>query len=111
MSPLPAWLQTPPPTLGLQIDTHRVTAVLVEAGGAVERGRGRLGRVALAVPDTAARVSLVPFAQGPASARDLEQLVRLQLRRTVPFPADEAELAWARGPLRGTGTTIVVAAM
>jgi len=30
MSPLPAWLQTPPPTLGLQIDAQRVTAVLVD---------------------------------------------------------------------------------
>ncbi|HTV02958.1 MAG TPA: pilus assembly protein PilM [Luteitalea sp.] len=150
MSPLPAWLQTPPPTLGLQIDTHRVTAVLVEAGAAspvvrgfasaplpsgalvpsltahnvhqrdaivsamrraVEQVGGRHRRVALAIPDTAAKVSLLPFEQIPASPRDLEQLIRLQLRKTVPFPADEAQLAWSRGPMRGTGTTIVVAAM
>ena len=40
MSPLPAWLHTPPPTLGLQIDTQRVTAVLVDRTAATPVVRG-----------------------------------------------------------------------
>lgn len=150
MSPLPAWLHTPPPTLGLQIDTQRVTAVLVDRTAAtpvvrgmatapipasalvpsltavnvverdvvvaavrsvIEQIGGRQRRVALVIPDTAAKVSLLPFEQVPSHARDLEQLVRLQLRKTVPFPVDDAQLAWSRGPARGTAATVVVAAM
>ena len=150
MSPRPAWLHTPPPTLGLQIDTQRVTAVLVDRTAAtpvvrgmatapipasalvpsltavnvverdvvvaavrsvIEQIGGRQRRVALVIPDTAAKVSLLPFEQVPSHARDLEQLVRLQLRKTVPFPVDDAQLAWSRGPARGTAATVVVAAM
>jgi type IV pilus assembly protein PilM len=150
MSPLPAWLQTSPPTLGLQIDTLRVTAVLVDRAAAtplvrgmatvalppgalvpsltavnmvqrdvvvaavrtvIDQIGGRPRRVALVIPDTAAKVSLLPFEQVPSNGRDLEQLIRLQLRKTVPFPVEEAQLAWSRGPARGATTTVVVAAM
>lgn len=150
MSPLPAWLHTPPPTLGLHLDAHRVTAVSVDGAGAspvvrglatatlpagalapslvspnvlqrdavaqairdvVDRAGGRGRRVALAVPDTAAKVSLLSFEVIPSSARDLEQLIRLQLRKTVPFPVEEAQVAWTPGGQDATGTTLVVAAM
>lgn len=150
MSPLPAWLQTPPPTLGLSIDPVRVTAVLVEPAGTspviravgtsrvpegalvpsltaanvVERGGvvnaiqeavdqvgGRHKRVALALPDTAGKVSLLPLETVPASARDLEQLIRLQLRKAIPFSVDEAQVTWATGPTRGTAATVVATAM
>ncbi len=150
MSPLPAWLQTPPPTLGLHLDARRVTAVVADrAGGApviralgsavlpdgalvpsltaanvVDRDAcvraireavgqvgGRHRRVALAVPDTAAKVSLLPFDQVPSHARDLDQLVRLQLRKTMPFPVEEAQIACSRGPAIGGATTMVVAVM
>lgn len=150
MSPLPFWLQTPPPTLGLELDAHRVTAVLVDRTAApaiirasasialpagaivpsltttnipgrdavvravrdvVDRVGGRHRRAALVIPDTAAKVSLLPFDQVPPSAKDLEQLIRLQLRKTVPFPLDQAQVAWSSGPLRGAGATFAVAAM
>lgn len=150
MSPLPAWLQTPPPTLGLSVDAVRVTAVVVDASGAapvvravgssrvpdgalvpsltavnvidrdaviaavrqaVEQVGGRHRRVALALPDTAAKVSLLPLETVPSSPRDLEQLIRLQLRKAIPFAIDEAQVAWATGPARGTAATVVATAM
>lgn len=150
MPTLPAWLQTPPPTLGLHLDTHRVTAVLVDrdaasplirqvasaplppgalvpsltghnilqssvvvqaVGGLLDQMGGRHRRVALAIPDTAAKVSLLPFEELPANTRDLEQLIRLQLRKTVPFPVEDAQVTWAQGGRQEGVTTLVVTAM
>ena len=57
---------------------------------AVQRVLGAVGvsrgRVALVVPDGAAKVSLVRFEKVPAKAEDLAQLVRWQVRKSVPFP-------------------------
>lgn len=150
MPSLPAWLQTPPPTLGLHLDTHRVTAVLVDrhagvptirgvASAALPAGAlvpsltghnvlqtaavvgavrevvgqvgGRVRRVALVIPDTAAKVSLLPFEEVPANPRDLEQLLRLQMRKSVPFPMEDAQITWAQGGPQQTGTLLVVTAM
>jgi hypothetical protein len=150
MPTLPAWLQTPPPTLGLHLDAQRLTAVVVDRDaatpivrnvasvplppgaivpsltghnvlqssvvvqairGLLDQIGGRHRRVALAIPDAAAKVSLLPFEQVPTSARDLEQLIRLQLRKTVPFPVDDAQVTWSRGGQHDGGTTLVVTAM
>jgi hypothetical protein len=150
MSPLPAWLRTAPPVLGLHLDAHGATAVLVDRAaptpvvravasvglpsgaivpsltapnvlqrdevvqairGVVEQVGGRPRRVALAIADTAAKVSLLPFEQVPASPRDLEQLIRLQLRKTVPFPVEDAQVTWSRGGQHDGTTTLVVTAM
>jgi Tfp pilus assembly PilM family ATPase len=50
-------------------------------------------RAALVVPDAIARLSLLPFEQLPARAVDLEKLVRWQLRKSMPFPIDEAQVS------------------
>jgi Tfp pilus assembly PilM family ATPase len=47
-------------------------------------------RAALIVPDSVARVSLLSFDQAPARAQDLDQLVLWQLRKSAPFPIEEA---------------------
>lgn len=52
-------------------------------------------RVALVVPDAAVRVGLVTLDEVPQKAADLEQLVRWQIRKTVPFPAEEGVLSFA----------------
>ena len=74
MSPLPAWLQTPPPTLGLQLDAQRVTAVLVDRDAAVAAGarRGVDGAAAgrrRAVADGAQRPAARRRRPGPARPR------------------------------------------
>jgi Tfp pilus assembly PilM family ATPase len=62
---------------------------------AIKRALERAGltatrRAALVVPDSVARVSLLTFDQLPPRAQDLEQLVMWQLRKSAPFPVEEA---------------------
>ena len=64
---------------------------------------GRPARVALVIPDVAARVSLVRFEQLPARHEDLEQLVRWQIRKSTPFPIEEACVAY--GPAGGPSSS------
>ena len=80
---------------------------------AVGRALGQIGgarHVALVVPDSVAKVSLIRFEQVPASPRDLEAMLRWQMRKSVPFKIDEAQLAWTPGAdLEGGGREFAVA--
>ena len=58
---------------------------------------GRPRRVGLFVPDVIAKVSLVKFERVPASGQDLDQLIRWQVRKTAPFPSDDARVIFVRG--------------
>jgi type IV pilus assembly protein PilM len=49
-------------------------------------------RVALLVPDSIARVSLLSFEQLPVRPADLDSLVKWQLRKATPFPIEEARV-------------------
>ena len=60
-------------------------------------------RVALLLPDGAAKVSMVRFATVPARVADLEEMIRWQVRKTVPFSVDETQLDWSRGRLTAGG--------
>lgn len=64
------------------------------------------GRAALVVPDSVARVSLVPFEQIPAKASDLAQLIRWQVRKGTPFPIEEAQVSYFKAHMSGTATTM-----
>lgn len=70
---------------------------------------GRLGtrtrRVALIIPDVAAKVSLVRFTQVPERAADFDQLVRWQLRKSAPFPIDDASVTYTRGLRHADGSS------
>ena len=83
---------------------------------AIRTTLGRLGtrpaRVALIIPDLAAKVSLVHFDQVPARRDDLDQLVRWQLRKSAPFAIDEACVTYSAGtrPAAGGAELIVVLA-
>ena len=54
----------------------------------------RARRVALVLPDSAAKVSLVRFEKVPARLQDLEQLIRWQMRKAAPFRIEEAQVSW-----------------
>ncbi len=147
MSPLPSWLQSPPPSLAIDIDARRVTAVVARPDGmrvdahasvalppgavvasltvpniqqpdvvtgavrkAVEQVGGRQRRCALVIPDTAAKVTLLRFEAVPEQPRDLEQLIRLQLRKALPFPVDQAQVSIEEGRADGEGREFVVVA-
>jgi Tfp pilus assembly PilM family ATPase len=68
---------------------------------AIKQGLARLGgrvtRAALVVPDTTAKVSLVRFEKVPASTSDLTELVRWQVRKTAPFPIEQAIVSFTPG--------------
>lgn len=70
---------------------------------------GGAGRVALAVPDGMAKVSLVRFEALPADHDELEQLIRWQVRKTAPFPVEQAQVSWTPGAAIDGGRELVVA--
>src|SRR5205085_11806761 len=119
MSPLPRFLASPPPSVGVEIASDRVTAVSLTrqgagwvvaahgterlpaglvtpalnavnvhdasalaaaVGAAFDKAGVRPRRVALVIPDTAAKLSLLRFEKIPA-APDLDQLIRWQVRK------------------------------
>jgi len=147
MSPLPGFLTSPPPSVGVEIASDRVTAVSLarQAGSWIVGAHGterlapgvvtpalnavnvhdgpalsaalrsafdQLGsrprRVALVIPDTAAKLSLLRFDKVPAAA-DLEQLIRWQIRKSAPFPVDDACLTFDLSTRTDQGAEFLVA--
>jgi type IV pilus assembly protein PilM len=90
------------------VDAGAVAAALRSA---VERLGGRPRRVALIVPDPIARVSLVRFDRVPARHEDLEQLIRWQVRKSAPFPVEDAALTFAPGAATDDGGREFVAVL
>jgi hypothetical protein len=80
--------------------------------GAVKSAFDKVGahprRVALVIPDTAAKVSLLRFEKVP-SAHDLEELIRWQVRKGAPFKPEDSVVSWVPGvTLPGGGREFVV---
>ncbi len=69
--------------------------------GAIEAALDKLSprpkRLALVLPDTVAKVSLLRFDKIPPKAQDLEQLIRWQIRKAAPFKIEDAQIAWIPG--------------
>jgi Tfp pilus assembly PilM family ATPase len=88
---------------------HDRPAVLAALRRVLERLGVRARRVALVVPDTAVKVSLLRFDKVPPRRDDLDQLVRWQLRKAAPFPIDEASVTYSPSlPTDGGGREFVV---
>jgi type IV pilus assembly protein PilM len=81
----------------------------------VSRVLGQLGqratRLALVIPDGATKVSLVKFDKLPSRAEDLAQLVRWQVKKSVPFPIEQAQVTWTQGAKDAAGGTEFVVAL
>lgn len=105
--PLPAGAIAP--SLGARniIDRDGVTE-------AVRAVLGRLGtrpaRVALVVPDLAGKVSVVRFERVPPRRDDLDQLVRWQIRKALPFPIEDASVSYTPGRHGPEGNEFIVVA-
>ena len=67
-------------------------------------------RVALVVPDLIGKVSLVRFDQTPARRDDLDQLIRWQMKKSTPFPIDDACVTYSPGARVGDSNEFVVVA-
>jgi type IV pilus assembly protein PilM len=102
---LPDGLVAPSLTTPNLTDKAAVAAAVQRVLRAVGVSRGR---VALVIPDGAAKVSLIRFEKVPAKADDLAQLVRWQVRKSVPFPIEQSQVSWTPGVTDATGTDYVV---
>jgi type IV pilus assembly protein PilM len=89
---------------------HDQAALRTAIQGVLEKVAPRTHRVALVLPDTVAKVSLVRFEKVPAKVQDLDQLIRWQVRKAAPFKIEDAQVAWAPGiALPGGGREFLVA--
>jgi Tfp pilus assembly PilM family ATPase len=88
-------------------NTHDRAAVMTALNGVLEQ-LGRPRRVGLIVPDVVAKVSLVRFEKVPPRAADLDQLIRWQVRKTAPFPIEEAQVSHVRGLAAPDGQEFIV---
>lgn len=70
-------------------------------------------RVALVLPDPVARVAFVPAAEARARSRsEMEEQLRFRLRKSLPFEAREAQLAFSATPARpGQPAQVLVVAV
>ena len=105
---LAAGLVTPSLTGANVVDAEGVSQVL---RAVLDRLPRRPSRVALVVPDGAAKVSLLRFETLPARSRDLDDLVRWRIGKSAPFDVDEAQLDYTFGAAIGDAGREVVAAL
>jgi Tfp pilus assembly PilM family ATPase len=91
--PLPPGVLVP----SLTVPNIQNRQALLDAVGRVLEQVGRPRRIGLVIPDLVAKVSLVRFEKVPARASDLDQLVRWQVRKTAPFPIEEAQVSFVPG--------------
>jgi Tfp pilus assembly PilM family ATPase len=89
------------------VNTHDRASVMTALNRVLERV-GRPRRIGLVVPDVVGKVSLVKFERVPPSVADLDQLVRWQVRKTAPFPIEEAQVSYMRGMMTPEGQEFVV---
>jgi type IV pilus assembly protein PilM len=85
--------------------------VVAEATSRVLSQVGKPSRVSLLIPDTVAKVSLLKLEKVPARAADLQEIVRWQMRKTAPFPIDQATLSISPGARGADGASEFVVAM
>lgn len=103
--PLPAGAVEPSLTVHNVVDRAAVAAAL---GAACEKAGVWPKRVALVIPDLAARVSLVRFDTVPARREDLDQLLQWQLRKSAPFPIEEGIVTYSAGARSGAAGEFIV---
>jgi type IV pilus assembly protein PilM len=86
-----------------QANIHDRAAVTGAVGRVLAALGQRATRLALVIPDAATKVSLVKFDKLPSRAADLDQLVRWQVKKSVPFPIEQAQVSWTPGAKDASG--------
>jgi type IV pilus assembly protein PilM len=98
----------PPNSVAASLTAQNVHDRAALAAG-VRTVLGRLGirpsRVALIIPDVAAKVSVIRFERVPARRDDVDQLIRWQIRKAAPFPIDDASVTYTTGARGADGST------
>jgi type IV pilus assembly protein PilM len=103
---VPAGAVVPALTAANIIDRPAVVAAL---RASMDRLGSRPRRVALVIPDAATRVSLLRFEKVPSRREDFDQLVRWQLRKSAPFPIEDACVSHSPGARDADGAAFVTA--
>jgi hypothetical protein len=110
-----AVLELPAGTLALSLTQPNILdgpRFVQAVHGALERA-GILGgaKVALVLPDTVARVVLVPAVEVPTrKPADVEDLLRFRMRKSIPFEVRGARIAYATAGGTAADTIVVAAA-
>jgi type IV pilus assembly protein PilM len=76
-----------------------------------ERMGARPKRVALAIPDSVAKVSLLRFEKVPQRTSDLDELIRWQVRKAAPFRIEDAQISYIPSLKAAGGATEFVVVM
>lgn len=93
------------PHLGTPDEMARQARELFEQSGT------KPGKLSLILPDNLAKVSIVSLPERPASRKQLGEMLRFKLRRSVPFKLEEAVISsWAL-PGAGPEFHVLVAVM
>jgi Tfp pilus assembly PilM family ATPase len=89
-----------------------VPAVAQAVGRAIAQlGGPKTVRVALVVPDTVAKVSLLRLEKVPPKAADLQEIVKWQVKKTSPFPMEHAVVSVSPGALSADGASEFVVSL
>lgn len=86
------------------------TAVVQALRAACDSVGVRPRRAALVIPDLTAKVSLVRFEQTPTRRDDLDQMIRWQMKKSTPFPIDDACVTHSPGAKTAEGSEFLVVA-
>jgi type IV pilus assembly protein PilM len=76
-----------------------------------ERSGTKPGRVSIVLPDNLAKTSIVGLPERPKTRRQLEDLLRFKLRRSVPFRLEDAVVSSWQLPGDGPAVELLVAVM
>lgn len=88
--PEPALIPSPSSPNLLRADLYREALPRISLAGSAKRAT-----TALVIPDYAARIAILDFEGFPPKEEDRLELLRFRLRKSVPFPIDEAQMAYA----------------
>ena len=78
-------------------NVHDASALTTAIRTVLDRLSSRPKRIALVLPDTVGKLSLVRFEKIPAKVQDLDQLIRWQVRKAAPFKIEDAQVSWIPG--------------
>jgi len=108
IEPLPPGAVVPALNAANIVDRKAVAEALRQV---FERIGARPKRVALAIPDSVAKVSLLRFEKVPARPRDLEELITWQVRKAAPFRIEDAQISFVPSLKTPDGATEFVVVM
>lgn len=111
--PLDAGVLNPSPVEDNLPHPERATALLQkiagDGAGNAAKGKTKLRRAAVILPDHAARVSVLDFDSFPSNAAEQQALVRFRVKKTVPFDIESAAVSYFAQPVEGSKKLEVVA--